>query len=259
MEWFLNECSLHGQYPSDDDIKAATKRFLTLIRAASDGLRHRSERFQLSYARSGEHIGSTITGLPRDLQQAFRDWLFDRANPGPWEPTRLSDPDDPWCCGVQPVGNTSMAEAGARRKVGRTVALLNFERSFLSGGIHADLTVRSDPLVRVPSFEEAADARRWFESLSEVPPYSADARDPPDDRQTCLVDEGRFERTDQFESSRRVYRERTTGNLLYVDNFHFGQGAELEVFSKWRRHLGAADLQGRLRPGTEVPGRTLRR
>ena len=82
-------------------------------------------------------------------------------------------------------------------------------------------------------------------SLLDIYDYSS--KEPPLDSQTVLNDSRRFEAAPmQPQQGRRVYREKETGYYWYVDNFHFGEAAHLEVFSKNHEHLGEANLQGEI-------------
>lgn len=90
--------------------------------------------------------------------------------------------------------------------------------------------------------------------------YDLNSTRPPQDHETVLTQAPQlFARTGRFERNgrRQVYREIDTHSLYYVDNFHIGLAAHLEVFDQQETHLGIADLQGRLVHGTEVRGRTI--
>lgn len=257
VEWFLNERSLHAQYASEEQVEHAVRCFLALWRSVPTDLRLRSELFVCSRALDGQDLRATLSRLPRDLQEAFLHWLFDERSPCAWQPDRVSSPEDLWSHNYIDVSDTSMAEAAARRLTDRQVALLNFRDSFLSGISEAELQRHDAIVVSIPSFDTADALLTWFRSLSRVPEYTADAREPPRDAQTCLVDLHRFEPLNALVQDRRVYRERTTRQFLYVDNLHWGANAELEVFDRrGDRHLGTADIHtGKLRPGTRDPGK----
>jgi hypothetical protein len=87
----------------------------------------------------------------------------------------------------------------------------------------------------------------WF--LKNLEPekyqYSPDSKEPPTDLQTCLRSKSRFEITHYKIQNRKVYKEKKTDHLWYVDNMHYGGSAHLEVFDKTgKRHLGEANLYG---------------
>lgn len=90
--------------------------------------------------------------------------------------------------------------------------------------------------------------------------YDVEAPRSPRDWETALVDSIRFEQTGRFEllGRRRVFRERDTGRMFYVDDAHSGPAAHLEVFDENGDHLGVADLQGSLKQGSQVAGRKFR-
>ena len=58
-----------------------------------------------------------------------------------------------------------------------------------------------------------------------------------------LADTSRFNPTGKFEQGALVYKERSTGNFIYLDNLH---KTHYEVFSPTGRHLGEMSLNGQL-------------
>lgn len=69
-----------------------------------------------------------------------------------------------------------------------------------------------------------------------------------------LKDTTRFQRTDLSVQGTKVYKEIETGRYWYLDNFHKD---EYEVFDAQGKHLGVADLSGKLDTTLKVQGRTL--
>lgn len=71
-----------------------------------------------------------------------------------------------------------------------------------------------------------------------------------------LADISRFVKDDIYTRQEGTFvgKEIDTGRYWYLDQLH---GDHYEVFSKFRKHEGIADLNGNLIPGTQVKGRTI--
>lgn len=65
--------------------------------------------------------------------------------------------------------------------------------------------------------------------------YNFNSKIPPRDHESILVDTNRFQMTSYTYDGRIVYCENDTGNLCYIDNYHYGRSAHIEVFSKTAR------------------------
>lgn len=66
-----------------------------------------------------------------------------------------------------------------------------------------------------------------------------------------------FRRTGVIEHGAMVY-ERPDGSYAHLDTLHRGRGAEIETYDRQGRHLGAICPRcGRMRPGSQVPGRRI--
>ncbi|WP_293139478.1 hypothetical protein [Okeania sp. SIO3I5] len=62
-----------------------------------------------------------------------------------------------------------------------------------------------------------------------------------------MRDTNRFELTQKQHDGRRIYKEKETGYLWYVDNLHYGKSAHLEVFDKTgKNHIGESNLEGNI-------------
>lgn len=140
-------------------------------------------------------------------------------------------------------------------------ALLNFTGSSLPDGESVTIQKgesRSETAI-LDSFEERETLNQWlkdFQPLETI--YSFDSSEPPVDEQTVLRDSLRFRSTNRLYQGRRIYEELTTGNFWYVDNLHYGNDSHLEVFDKRGSHLGEANLEGKLIPGTKKKERNIK-
>lgn len=258
MHLFVNECSLRGQYHDRASFQRAVVHFASLV----DRVRRatvtrnvkllRSETLADCLAIRYDSLRKSLNQLAgRDLKEGFVSIVFDQACPMPW--THEQQHQDhfpyPWRQrGDQHMRSTSMAELAERQSRGTAGALLNFLGSNVTLPITVGTPLGDQPLI---ALENADDFERWRRLNDTSPPvYSAEAIDPPHDEQTCLH-ESRFELTEMLVQGRHVYRHRTSRDLYYVDNVHFGAAAHLEIFDKLgRRHLGEAELNGSKRPGT---------
>ena len=153
-----------------------------------------------------------------------------------------------------------MAELAERKRQSpaRIGCLLNVSPSPLSG--RAQVTVDAKgTAVPLDCLESEASLTSWLKQLQTIPEYGTESKHPPLDEQTCLADRSVFQPTSRLNKDRRVFQKITSGEFYSVDSLHFGAAAELEVFDKYGRHKGTADIQtGRIHPGTAVKGRSLK-
>lgn len=153
------------------------------------------------------------------------------------------------------VSDTSMAEITERllRAAIPTGCLLNFIDSELSGLDLIEIVKnRTAPPTNVASFETVAAFEKWLEGFRGAKPYdAATATRTPLDEETCLADTSLFEPTNRLKQhGRTLYEHRTSRDIYYVDNFHKGASAHLEVFSRMGKHKGEATLDGKLKENT---------
>lgn len=274
FEAFLNERSFSNQFHDRDDFQLAIVRFVGLVEQArravvsGRGSLWMSERLADSVVQKGMPLRKCLNTLPSaDLKNQFVDIVFNRACPKCWEsePNRHS-PDGRYQCTdalpdsfARDVCNTSIAELAERKRQRheRIGCLLNVSLSPLSG--RAQVTVDAEGTdVLLDCLESEASLTKWLKQLQTIPEYGAESNYPPLDEQTCLSDRSVFLSTTRLNKNRRVFQKITSGEFYSVDSLHYGAGAELEVFDKYGRHKGTADIQtGRIRPGTAVKGRSL--
>jgi len=281
MNIFINECSFREQFYDRRDFQAALTRFLRLIDQARSvlarrgGRMWRSELLGEARALRGETLHQTIHHVGRELEESFTDIVYNRANPAPWEPERAHRSEDRYVCTIELtkeqggectgeegecVTDTSMAELAERRLRDASIpgCLLNLEGSVLHHRTSVEVVKVNEAPVALDSFGVEGELAQWLTPFAEPPPYPPEATDPPRDEQTCLVDHATYQPTAQLVHGRRVYRHKTRGHLLYVDNLHAGARAHLEVFDKRGRHLGEASLAGQLDTRKKEEGRRIK-
>lgn len=250
MNLFINEWSFQGQFYSKQDFDCAVPPLLHLILqgkkvlAGGQGQMWRSHKLvEASALRTKPLVASLNNISDKEIREEFWLVLRDRVNPLPWEPG-LHDSGDLYEWQGHDVSGTSMAELAERRlrDPQRPGCLLNLRGSSLDG--HSCITVFKQSTLQstMGSVGSLPELDKWLEGIRPKP-YGPASSDPPRDDQTCLTDTQRFQPLVYEVQGRRCYRDRTRGDIYYVDNLHAGAAAHLEVFDKFRRHLGEADLQ----------------
>lgn len=279
MHFFINECSLCEQFYGHADFRTAVTSFLKLVERArgalgSGGRMWRSEGLANACALPGETLHRTLNHVAgSELSEGFKDVIFNKANPAPWESEREHLSEDRYFCKKLPprdeeeeaegqgrcVTDTSMAEVTARRLRDAKLhaCLLNMSRSPMDDATSVEVAKGGGDPVTVACACAESELEIWLRQVEVVPAYTPDATDPPRDEQTCLGDVNLYEPTNFFYDGRRVYRHIVRRHLCCVDNLHFGRGAHLEVFDKHCRHIGTASLDGQLDPSGRVEGRKL--
>lgn len=276
FEAFLNERSFAAQFRDADGFQQAIVGFVALIeeaRRAVNAGRGRffvSERLPDAEVQQGKPLRQCLNHLAgAEFKSQFVDIIWNRANPAPWEPDPARHPADGYylCTDAdlppnfeRDVSDSSMAELAERqrRKQELIGCLLNIVPSPLAKRPQVTVDAEGTPKA-LDCVDDEVQLRGWLAKLATVPEYTDDTKYPPLDAQTCLVDGSRFELTTQMNKDRHVYRHITSGDLYAVDSLHPGRSAELEVFDRYGRHKGAADIRtGQLRPNTKVEGRYLR-
>ena len=196
------------------------------------------------------------------------------ANPAPWEPERVHLSRDRYLWESAPldgdtgeeedsasVTDTSMAELAERklREAGLHGCLLNVGGPLFDGRPSVEIVKQPASRATLQCACSDSELDAWLLRVEVTPPYTADARDPPRDEQTCLVNRGIYELTGRVDGhGRKIYRHLVRKDLYCVDNLHFGDAAHLEVFDKRGRHLGEAHLDGQMIPGTKDPNKSLK-
>lgn len=267
MEIFINEWSFREQFHERDSFAKAITAFLVLIERVRTAIQRGRGRLWISQGLTqhppvrGQHFLSSLNEIgDHELREAFGDVVFNRANPAPWQPERIHQSTDRYLWLQELVSDTSIAELAERRLRDAKLCgcLINLSGSFLVGSLELPVSKGGATPIVLMSFDSVKLFESWLVGLGEVLPYSAESTDPPRDEQTCLVDSQRYESTGKFVQGRRIYQHRLSKNLLYVDNMHFGAAAHIEIFDKFKRHLGEGSLlDGNLRPGTRDAKKTL--
>jgi hypothetical protein len=264
MEVFINERSAHGQCPDRKSVNRVVAAFVQILHRML-GYQKRDQRWSgpelTLYQKMDIRAGCVLwrEGPAGSLMSAISDKFIQeqliealgRLRPRLWTVTQQHLEEIEYTCQGGSENGTSLAELAERvfQQQDLPCFLVNFAESRFSGSkqIEIDRQGNTDPantivLDAVESFEMLEE---WAAARHYIPcPYPMPSRYPPQDDQTILIDSARFERTKRIVQGRRVFRERDTGRLWYVDNLHTGARAELEVFDANGNHIGVANVDG---------------
>jgi hypothetical protein len=270
MEIFINEVSLEGQYLTEIDFREAIKVFnsiFALISQIKDTKFYKDDsNVYANYeAIKGANFQASLNQLrDKSLKTAFVNIVFNKLNPKEWRKEQLHLPEDLFDLltsddNYVDVCNTCLAEVAERKLQNddKQYLLINFINSSFKI-VHPDIkdcciiTIVKNSDETKAIFIDGVDCKSalqcWLEdklALSKIE-YSPDAIIPPKDEQTILRDTARFQKTSRQYDARSIYYELNTNRYWYVDNFHFGKGAHIEVFDGRGLHIGESDLQGNI-------------
>jgi len=171
-----------------------------------------------------------------------------------WRVSRISNATQSYQCNNPAVVFTddSVAECAERKlHVGhQPYLLINFSASCFSGHKTVEIIRNSDgKSVEVHCCDDDASWQQWFTNDYRSFVYDPSSNVAPSPKQTVLREASRFQRV-PHKGWEQPYREVANGNVWYVDRFHDGRKPHLEVFSRLGTHLGEADLEGHIKPGT---------
>jgi hypothetical protein len=255
MKLFINECSLHSQFFTIQEFTEAVRVFYSIF-VFLDKHKVKKTVFKsalfINYRALREELFiSSLNQSVRDksLARALRNLMFNKHNAVDWTRDRQHSLEDSFEYKNQSVTDTSMAELAERKLIDLQMigVLINFPKSKFERLGMARVIKNKTREIDLECIENRQTLEKWLNKHSLLDIYDYSSKEPPLDSQTVLNDSQRFEVAPmQSQQGRRVYREKETGYYWYVDNFHFGKAAHLEVFSKNHQHLGEANLQGEI-------------
>lgn len=277
MEIFINEVSLEGQYLSNAEFSQAIQQFITLLTLVKKEINNSSvykdsQTFLNYQAIKEQNFQQSLNNL-RDKSQklAFSNILFNKLNPIEWREQRMSNESDDFDClmsdqSYKDVKDTTLAEVTERQlqNQSRIYLVLNFAKSSFNCphvGILGCCTITviknndESNLIKLDGIDHKTGLKNWIEVKLSL--YESSSTYTPRDQQTILSDQTRFRKTNKTYHGRSIYREIKTGRYWYVDNFHEGLDAELEVFDAQGNHVGEADLKGNIDTSKRDPNKHL--
>ena len=172
MDLFANELSLHGQFQSPQEMRAAIRRIMSMREIA---LRFRRELFcrhgsaTTRPVRGSETLQESLRHLTNTERRAVMSWLV-RGGPF-WDDLRRHRPDDYFRCGEEVVTDSSVGEAAFRALHGTTSGLVSATPSDWDHSPVEVVWERDDPETnRVASIENWRDAGSLEGALAKAAP-----------------------------------------------------------------------------------------
>lgn len=269
MDVFINECSLHEQFADQNDFDVALQIFFQVVnRLLTVRIEHplyqRSDLFYVYKAiRNKAFIASLNAVREKDLRVSVRNVLHNKLNARDWTQERVHSANDVFTCKEDLVTDTSMAELAERILCHTTESglLINFPESRFRTETSVIVEKNEDSSAPIDCVDQKQTLELWLDKRLQLSKFEYDiaSRTPPIDSQTVLRDRGRFERTQlPRQGGRILYRERKTQYIWYVDSFHFGEAAHIEVFDQHGlNHIGEACIVGILDTSRRNPSKRI--
>ncbi len=253
MNIFINECSLHSQFHTQQDFTGAVRIFYSIVNrlAKYRGRSHFYKNSDLfcSYSALKEDVfARSLSSIPdKSLKTALKNTLFNKETVRDWTCEQHHLSSEVFECNGDIVTDTSMAEL-AERKLGDgglISTLLNFRESRFANCEAVTVIKEGEHEVNLDCVESVETLEKWLDRHSLDNQYRDSAQEPPMDYQTILDNRLRFEKSSlPRQGGRQVFVEKDSGYFWYVDNLHFGKAAHLEVFDRSFNHIGEAGIDG---------------
>jgi hypothetical protein len=276
MEIFINEVSLEGQYATIIEFQEAVKAFNALLSIINQKIKvkiYKESQLLINYeAIKGSNFMRSLNKIrDKSLKRAFTNLIFNKLNPKEWRDKQVHSITD--CFDYvtetksQDVRNTSLAEVTERtlQHQESIYLLINFKNSQFVQNHPTIFKCFIIPIVKnndennpinLDCLDEKSALENWLKVKVNL--YDKSTNKPPTDEQTILSDDTQFEKTALICQGRNIYQELATHQYWYIDNLHYGKAAHLEVFDKIGKHIGEADLQGKIDYSKKDPNKTIR-
>ena len=245
---YLNDCSAQSQFHGWDEM-AALREFVELAdRASADSSVCVDVKNVFKAMLSPEHRIPTLLKQDRDLSTKFYSLVNSALNTS--------------------CNTDASYEVNKESYTGRIIGcaydttdqplLINLPNSSFGTGCAVNVTKNGQNIRMIDQIDSIAGWTKYLKSNLVVAPYRADAKRPPMDEQTILVDADLFEPTGRREQGRIRYRRKENGEIWYVDNAHYGLSAHLEVFDANGVHIGKCKIDDiKTFINKPTPGRTI--
>ncbi|BAQ59617.1 hypothetical protein GM3708_22 [Geminocystis sp. NIES-3708] len=271
IEIFINEVSLKGQYPTQQEFEIALKvlksifELINTLKQENISKKTYYTEVLLNYESiKGKNFQASFNQISdKSLKRAIINIIFNKTNPKDWQTEQVHFDEDNFDYfdgeDYEDVKNTSLAEVTERQlTVGSKYLLINFKDSqfkILHQNINDCCSIQiiknNDERNKtyLDSTESKTGLENWLEKNYKLSQFQYDesSSSPPADYQTILKNSSRFEKIGREYDGRSIYREKETAYYWYIDNLHCGKKAHLEVFySQGKKHLGESDLEGNI-------------
>src|SRR3569833_2814820 len=250
MQIFINECSLHSQYHTQEQFTSAIREFiecLDFLRGQKETQANRSENLYLMYGLNQTNL-STALRNNSDLTVKFKDSI-QKNNVKSWELNRTHLAGIPYTYREDDYNGYSIAEFAERKIQDTTIMgfLLNFSNSKFGDNEQIAVLKENITPVLLDCTSNTASVYNWFVEQGKIIPetnYDEKSRLAPTDSQTVLSNTGNFERTNYPKNNGRTEYKRIGFDQLWVvdgSKRHATISAHIEVFhSITRKHLGTS-------------------
>lgn len=218
--------------------------FTTIFSLQSDLTR--SQNLMHTRLRCGTKFVERINHINAEQRVRFFTKIFEKGG-GVWNASQHHDSESYYEYSGECVTDTSIAEIAERSLSSEyTGVLISFEPSSFDGVEWFWVKKEGERDLTARNFVSRELLVRWLEKNRKWknPEYLVSDTDPPNDFQTCLIDELKYVKTSLLNKGRIVYQEKTTKRYFCVDLLHHGRSAHLEVWDKRKRHIGEASLDG---------------
>jgi len=254
MQIFLNEVSIHQQYHSQEDFSKAIKILYSILlqfkRLEIEKIIFWSESFCNNLAINNDSIIKCLSNMTdKSFRTEVFNILYNKLNIKYWETERTHLAKDSYNYSNKLVTDTSMAELAERKllKTDLLGLLLNLDNSKFSNFKETEVTKNKIDKSVLDCIDTKENFTNWI--CDKISPdcfgYDTSSNLPPSDLQTILKDGQRFRKTSlPKQGGRTVFEESNTRYNWYVDSFHTGDSAHIEVFDRQGNHIGEANLLG---------------
>jgi len=261
MQVFLNETSLEGQFVNPSTFDQAIEEIIRIFGFLNSLIFFDKiiyiDSFLINFeAIKGSNFLKTLNSMKNTyFKEAFIRILFDRLHAVNWRDDKFHNSEDSYIFDSRSVTDTSIAELAERKIQNRNIDgfLVNFLNSSMASFSSIEINKNSTVNVFVDLVNNFDTLKIWLESKLQLSTYLYDfsSTKPPSDKQTALRNSNRYVVMKRFHDGRRIYQDVYNDNYVYVDNFHYGVAAHLEIFDREGIHLGEANLQGEIKTNTQ--------